>query len=128
MTRNTESIATTSVTMTGAVSSRESTCLANCRLLSIVACFLYSVSKKLVFITVAQKVTRDCTLAIRIPNLLGDSVLRDCTLHFRVSNPQSLRRQHAKRLHIAHSNPQSLRGQRAKRLHIALSSLEPPIS
>ena len=31
------------------------------------------------FSTVAQKVTRDSTLAIRIPNILGDSMLRDCT-------------------------------------------------
>ena len=45
------------------------------------------ISRQFYFLTVAQKVIRDCTLAIRrIPNLLGDIMLRDCTLAIRTPN------------------------------------------
>ena len=53
--RNTES--TTSVTMTRKVSCHESSCLANCKLLKVSVCccqFLYSPSKKLVFVPIAS--------------------------------------------------------------------------
>ena len=63
-----ETESTTSVMMTVTISSRESSCLANCRPLHVsVHCrlFLYSLSKKLVFVPVASAMTtihRDCLI------------------------------------------------------------------
>ena len=78
--------------------------------------------------TVAQKVAQDCTLAIRIPNLLGDSALRDCTLAIRIPSllGDSMLRDCASAIRI--SDSQSLRRQHAKRLHISDSNLRSPIS